>query len=156
MKKNVCIALFLSFLCFGAFSQSADKLTEMLNAQTVTIEQLSYFAANYLNLAGETATGEEALSALKEHIDFSRIQNTASALSAKDCAYLCCQVWGIRGGIMFRITKLPRYAFRELKALEIIPASTDPYTKISGRDALYIMTKCAQDAENNTSGEKEQ
>ena len=68
MKKNVCIALFLSFLYFGAFSQSADKLTEMLNAQTVTIEQLSYFAANYLNLAGETATGEEALSALKEHI----------------------------------------------------------------------------------------
>lgn len=155
MKKTVCTTLFLSFLCFGIFSQSADKLTEMLDSQTVTIEQISYFAANYLNLVGETATETEALGALKEHIDLSRIQTSGDALSAKDCAYLCCQVWGIKGGIMLRTTKLPRYAFRELKSLEIIPVSTDPRSKISGRDALYIMTKCAQYAEAKTTEEQQ-
>lgn len=151
MKKNVFLVLFLMTLYGSIFAQSADSVTELLIAKNVYLPQVSYFATVYLGLGSDEISYDDAVFLLEETIGFPEIKNPQEELTYKEFAYFCTRVWNITGTLMYRITKAPRYALRELKSLGYILPNTDPDTLVTGRDALTIMTKCAEYAEaNNT------
>jgi len=147
MKKNVFFILFLSILCIILSAQSADNVTKMLDSKTVTFNEVSYFAAAYLDLSQNTVDFDNAASVLQSAVTFPKLKNTEGALCFKDFAYVCMRVWDIPGSLNYRLFKSPRYALRELKAMRFVPPFTDPDAYINGRDMLYIMGKCAAAAE---------
>ncbi len=142
MKKTIIFITFFTFFCAGIFAQSAEKVTEMLETDTITLEDIAYFASIYLDLIGDETQDNIALSTLENHVDLSKITNREEGLTYTDFAYFCTQVWNIKGGIMLQITNAPRYAYRELRAKGFIKPEVFPNDHIAGFEALKIMTDC--------------
>lgn len=150
MKKNAFLVLFLMVFYNFISAQSADSVTELLNSRDVNLLQVSYFATVYLGLSTDEISYNDAVTVLDEYIKFPKIknsQNPRDALTYEELSYFCTRVWNIKGGMMYRITKSPRYALRELKSLGYVSSNIDPNILVPGRDALTIMTKCAEYAE---------
>ena len=141
MKKVKIFTLFFMFFCGIVSAQSADKVTKMIEAETVTLGDVAYFAASYFDLIDDNAENSEALIALEERVQYLKISNTEK-LTYDDLAYFCTQTWNIKGGIMLMLTNSPRYAFRELQAKGYISNSIYPNDAINGVEALTIMTSC--------------
>ena len=156
MKKIAFFALFSTLCCFLLSAQSADKVTEMIAAKNVTFNQAAYFAASYLALGSADMSDAEAAKILTETVHLPKLKNTEAPLSFQDFAYVCLEVWNIRGGINYRIFKSPRYALKELKALRFVPVLTDPGVPVNGREVLHIMQKCAAYVERNNLAEEAQ
>ena len=149
MKKIKFFVLFFVVFCNIISAQSADKVTEMIEVQTVNLEEVAYFASSYYNIIDETEDNIVALTELKKYFQYDKITTPETALSYEDFAYFCTQTWNIKGGLMLMATKSPRYAFKELQFMGYIPQSIDPSTKIDGIQALTIMTNCIEFAEIN-------
>lgn len=153
MKKNVFLSFFLLFFCALAFAQQADRITAMINAPNVTFNQAAYFASSYLGLGSENMSDAEAGKMLAAFSSFPKLSISEQPLTLKEFAYFCVKVWKIKGGIGYTVFKAPRYALKELKALGFVPVFADPDTCVTGRDALYIMGKCADYAETQNARE---
>lgn len=151
MKKNIFFILFLVFFGILLTAQSADNITKVLDAKTVTFNEVSYFAVAYLGLDKTAASFEDAPEILKASVSLPKFKNFDDALRFKEFAYICTRVWNIHNGLNYYIFKSPRYALRELKGLRFVPPFTDPDAYVNGRDMLYIMGKCAAEAEAGNS-----
>ncbi len=148
MKKVALVVLSITF-CVGGFSQSAQKVSQIVEAQEVSLFDVAYFAATYLNVVETTTSGEYSLNALERYAELSKIKDPASALTYKDFSYFCTQLWNIQGGLFLSLTNAPRYAFRELQAMNIIYSHIQPNDTITGAQALTIMTKVIEYSEEN-------
>ncbi len=148
--KKIAITIFLCVaFSLAAFSQSAEKVSQMVEAQTVSLLDVSYFAATYLDVVEITTSGEHSLGALKRQARLSKIEDTTSALAYDDFAYFCAQVWHIKGGLFYTLSNSPRYAFKELQSMNIIYPHIQPNDTITGAQALTIMTKVIEYSEQD-------
>ncbi len=147
MKKVQFFVLFFMFFCGIVSAQSADKVTEMIDAKTVSLNDVAYFAASYFGTIDENMSGSEALVILEKKVQYPKISNVEK-LQYDEFAYFCTQTWNIKGGIMLMATKSPRYALRELQAMGFISKSISPKDAINGIQALTIMTNCIDFAES--------
>ena len=149
MKKLAVALVLVALVSATAFSQSADIITQLLETNETTYGQAAYLAAVYKESVSETATEQDALQAMVDagYIDASK--SADSVIPLKDLAKLCARVTGIRGGLFYSLTHAPRYAYRELKAKGIVPQSSDPSQKVSGRDALAVLNGCIKLAGGN-------
>lgn len=57
-----------------------------------------------------------------------------------DLSLIVAKVGNMKGGLFYSIFKNSRYAFKELKALGILPEEADPSMLVSGRDVLAIFS----------------
>lgn len=149
MKKMIIVSVvFLSVL--AAHAQTADFVTEMLSAHGADYGQVSYLSAVYQDFVDETASYDEAFTALKNAGQLPYGVNKADTVNMAGLSYMMAELWPVKGGLMFRVTKgSPRYAFRQFKADGIIPVDADPSEKVSGTDVLTMYTAC-----QNTYGSK--
>ncbi len=154
-KTHFFISFFALFFCTMLIAQSADKVTNLIEAKEVTLEEVAYFASTYLELTNEDVEDEYALEALKEKVQLDRISQNTTALTYADFAYFCTQVWDIDGGIMLSLTKAPRYAFRELQYKGYISSTKLPQENITGLEALTIITQCIDYSIENETKEAE-
>lgn len=142
MKKQFILVLLsvLSVFCFG---QSADKITEIIKSKTVTYGQAGYLCVTAAGLENDDVSEIKAKRVLLERgiISSDRVMSD-DAITVKEFAWVCANTWNVKGSLMSKIFKAPRYAFRQMKADSVIPAEYDPDRKISGREALNIVTDC--------------
>jgi hypothetical protein len=61
---------------------------------------------------------------------------------------LLMRSFGIKGGIMYSLTKSPRYAYRELTYKNIIQGRADPAMNVSGGQLLFIINRALSLQEN--------
>ena len=148
MKKVKIFTLFLMFFCVVVSAQSSDKVTEMIEAKTVSLDDVAYFAASYFGVIDEKDSGAEALLELEKNTQYVKISNS-EILSYDDFAYFCTQTWNIKGGLMLMATKSPRYAFKELQSMGYVSQSIFPNDMVDGIQALTIMTNCIEFSEEN-------
>ena len=59
-------------------------------------------------------------------------------------AFLLCQLFDVRGGVMYGIFPGPRSAFNELLTRGLLPAYARPGGPISGPDALLVLRRFIQ------------
>lgn len=142
MKKAIFFLLFLINISFFAFSQKAESVSAMIESTEVTFSQVAYFAATYLEILPDIATEQEAMNALNLRGICSIPENPYKQLKCKEFAQICMNTWIRKGGIMYSITKSPRYAFREMQSLGLIDYNKYPNQSLSGKEALSIMSKC--------------
>ncbi len=144
MRKCIFILLILSACSFAAFSQSAEKVAEMVKSENVTIGQAAYFSATALGLVKDDESEENSMAALKDVGGLSDSADAGEFVTAKKVAEICSKTWVIKGSLMYSLLGTPRYAFRQMKADGVFPSSMDPDKKLSGREFLSIITDCIE------------
>ncbi len=143
MKKLIVIFLFVFTAgIMNISAQSAESVTKMLETKTVTVGQACYFTAVYLDLAGDDTSEAEAVSTLTEKGFINSSWKTEHPITMKQFSLLCSKTWKISASLLYIIFKSPRYAFKQMKALDIIPFDSSPNEKLSGTEVLNIYTKC--------------
>lgn len=143
MKKRFLVMAALILLCVAVVSaQSADALSKMIEADQVTVGDVSYFLAVYLDAVPESASGADAVRALQNADICSDDVGAFDVLTYKTFAGLLMRTWNVKGGLMYSITKADRYALRELQAAGFISAGADPQAVVSGYDALAVLNDC--------------
>lgn len=143
MKRFV--TLLLALFLFGAvYAQSADVITDMLAESEVTFGQVCYLSAVHQGFISENASFDEAIKALYEQGQIPQEADKNSPVVMANFAFIYAQMWNIKGGLMYRLTKgSPRYAFKQMKSDGVIDETADPKKIVSGVEALNIYTSCS-------------
>lgn len=134
-KLHIFIALFMLIVSFPLFSQSNEYLDTILSGEAVSLNDTAYLIL--LSKDGDTAGGQpeniQALLMEKYRIDGQGLTR------AKDLARLCMTEYQFGGGILFRVTKSSRYAFRDMKFLGLLGTVNNPDQVLSPEEVLRII-----------------
>ena len=148
MKKSILFCAAGLLLSAAVFAQSSEKLTELINTDKATFGQISYLAGVYTGKVAEDADYDTAVKTLSSEGIIGADKTADTEITLAELSYLCMKTTGLKGGLFYSIFPGPRYAFRELKAKNIIPPAADPSEKVTGRDAIAVLNGCLpQDGE---------
>lgn len=147
IKKKIFLLLFVLFASLG-FSQSADFVTEIINSEAITYEDVAYFCALNLGLVSDDATPSEAMVALDKANVYSMPNNSKEYIPYDALANMLMRTWGIKGGFFYSITKSNRYAFKELQNKGFIPTNVSSKESVSGIEMLNLITRCLEISED--------
>ena len=145
MKKSlVLIAIF--FFLFSALplsAQTAAELDVLLETPILNKALASRFVLGAVQLLPEGLAGADA-----ESTAFAIAQgngwlkgNADDPIKLKEAALLIMKAFDLKGGLMYRMAKSPRYAYRELLYRKVIQGRSDPAMKLSGRRLLAIIDR---------------
>ena len=144
MKKKFLI-LFSLLLGALVYAQSADVITEILEAEQATFGQVCYLAAVQQNLVDENASYDESVQALFDNKIIPNLEDPRAPIPLVDIAYIYSRLWPVKGGVMFRLTHgSPRYTFKQFQSDGILTSRQDPSDFVSGAKALSIYTACVK------------
>ena len=153
--KKVFIALIIVLISLsGLFAQNPDEVSKMIETEEVSVGQVGYFLAVYLELVPDVANGRASLDALGT-AGYGSFSNADAPITLSQLAGLCMKVWNVKGGLMYSIFKSNHYAFREFQSKGYISFSEDPMSHVSGYRALNLIYKCLE-FEGNTVADEEQ
>lgn len=143
--KKIIMLLVSIFISTSVFAQSADVITELLDAEKATYGEVCYLSAVQQNFVLDDASYEEAIHALRSQGQLSDAVNPDEYIKARDAAKIFASMWNVEGGLMFRITGgASRYAFKQLQSDGVIPSSKDPDQLVSGSEVLKMYTACVK------------
>lgn len=148
MKKRLFLAAVIVALSqFCLFSQSFDRITQILDSEKITAGQLSYLAATYMKAVDERADEKAAFDKLKEMGFFAENDSFDMTVSLKKVCAVFARAADIKGGLMYKLTKKSeRYAYKEFLARGYIPANSDPSMHVSGVNAVALFNSILEDS----------
>lgn len=144
MKKFFLISV-LVFSSFWIFAQ------QKFNLSVINYPKFEHVATHIVENTHTLYTSNKAepvQELIKAFPNLAKIKQN-KPLCYQDVAFIAMQSIGIRGGIFYSLFKTKHYAFKELQYLEIIDKNIDPNKKISGNEALNIITECITYYEGN-------
>ncbi|MDR3248079.1 MAG: hypothetical protein LBT39_04765, partial [Treponema sp.] len=140
--------LFLA-LCLSPrllYAQTAAEIDTLLAAPQVSYAQSARFvleAAEKLPITPLAGTKAEqtafSLAREKGWLPPSAAQDDPAILG--DLSLLIMKAFQLKGGIMYSLFPLPRYACRELAAKKIIQGRDDPNLTVSGTQLLHLVSR---------------
>ena len=134
----------IALLCFGAANLQAQYGLVMHSA--VTEDRLSVGASIRLlgvaagSLRPEIGLEEARVTLTRLGIRLPRDPDDAP-ISFGNFSFLLCQLFDVRGGVMYGIFPGPRSAFNVLLARGLLPAYARPGGMIRGSDALLVLRR---------------
>lgn len=144
MKKFISI-LFTMFVIFSVHAQSADVITEILETDQVTFGQVCYISAVEQGLIDEKDNYEKAIQVLADNELIPEVMDAYIPIPAVNVAFIMAEIWDIKGGLMFRLTKKsPRYSFKQFKVDGVIPPHVEPSDLITGPELLEMYNICSR------------
>ena len=143
MKKFVTLLLTL-FIATCVYAQSAEVITSILESEEVTYGQICYLSAVRQGLVAEDSSYDDAFGTLVQRGDVSADVSCSDVINLQNLSRIYTKIWdACDGGLMYRITKgSARYSFKLLKADGILTDKADPMDKVSGFEALNILSSC--------------
>jgi outer membrane protein OmpA-like peptidoglycan-associated protein len=136
-------------------SQStAAEIETLLNAKTITYAQASRFVLEAANVLA-TDNHEEAFNYAVQQNWLSKKLSSSDPARLNYISLLLMRSFDAGGGIMYSITKSPRYAYRELAYLSVIQNRSDPSMFVSGEQLLYYISRII-DGKDSRADEKRQ
>ncbi len=153
MKKTIIFTFIALIFSFSISAQNADLVTKIIETEKVSFSQIAYFSATYLEYLPDIATEQEAVNAISLRGICTIPENPYKPITYQKFAQICMNTWIKKGGLMYSITKSPRYAFREMQSIGLVDYAKYPNQSLTGKEALNIMSKCIKiyEAENNGS-----
>ena len=163
-RQILTLTLFILLLPVFAFAQTASELDFMLQADTVTAAKAARFVLGAADLlpagisGAEAGTSTERASAsegsplektaydMASQKDWIKV-SSGEAVTMKDTAFLIMKAFDLKGGVMYRMFKNPRYAYREMVYQKLIPGHSDQKMKVSGAKLLLILDRVMRNEE---------
>ena len=142
MKKILVCILAGLFSSVTAFSQSSEQFASILKSENVTYAQLAYLPAVQAQLISDDDSPEKAFEALSQNGYFSSTASANDEARLDEACLLYAKLLNLKGGLFYSLFHSKRYAFKELKAKNILPRESDPAMKISGRDSIDLFSSC--------------
>jgi len=132
---------FFIFLSSFAFAQNATDIDAILSTETISCEQAAWLVLGAADAPGFSGGAAEAFRYAMERgwLPAKAAPNGNARLD--EISLLIMQSHHINGGFMYTLTKIPRYAYRELVHLNIIQGRADPQMAVSGDLLLFILTR---------------
>ncbi|MBQ7620447.1 MAG: hypothetical protein IJS51_10025 [Treponema sp.] len=143
MKKFAALILLSVFACL-AYAQSAEKISQIIESQEISYGQSAWLALSYAEENGDQASYEQALSAATERGWLKSGAVSDSSISLQELCGIFVKAAGLKGGLLYRLSKADRYAFKELKANGTLDSAADPSMKVSGQNAVAILNACVK------------
>ena len=159
--KKVLGLFFMLLPVLPVITQSADKVTELLDTEKVTNGQIAYLIGSYKGLFDDDGTSVEirnkvdiiidpddatsnvdsaTFKALSESGYFPKNSKSTDAATLGGVSKAFAKMARFRGGVFYRLSYgYEKYAFRELQAKGIIPLDADPTENLSGKEAMGIL-----------------
>ncbi|MBR6583185.1 MAG: hypothetical protein IKK80_06240 [Treponema sp.] len=149
--KRIVISLFFLIVPMMVFSQSNDKISEILESSEISYGQACYISACAQNLIDDDSSYEDAIRVLFDKGQIPAIVGENEPIALANLTYIYAKLWNVKGGLLFRITKgSPRYSFKQFKSDSLIDERYDPTTVVSGWEALNLYTEGSYYYENQS------
>jgi outer membrane protein OmpA-like peptidoglycan-associated protein len=130
------LALFIVFIAAGGFlaAQTAEERDLILNTEEITCSQAAWFV-----LTAADAGSGDTFTAARENRWLPGRAEADSPIRLGELSLLIMRAFGLKGGVMYTLFPVPRYAFRELVYTQIIQGKNDSGSRLDGRDFLQIL-----------------
>jgi outer membrane protein OmpA-like peptidoglycan-associated protein len=137
----VSLLPFLSALIFGGFlhGQTAAELDALLDTREVTWAQACRFVLPAAGALDADSDPGAAFAAAREKGWLPRRAAADSPLNLGGLSFLIARSFSIKGSLLYALFPGPRYAYRRLDYLQLIPGLRDPSLKVSGEHLLGIL-----------------
>jgi outer membrane protein OmpA-like peptidoglycan-associated protein len=130
--------LFLLIIPLGGLqAQTAAEMDAMLEARTVSFARASRFVLAAADVADERPEAAYALALEKGWLPKKAAPDSPVRLG--ELCFLIMKAFNIEGSFLYALFPGPRYAFRELDYLKLIPGRRDPSLLVSGERVLQIL-----------------
>jgi outer membrane protein OmpA-like peptidoglycan-associated protein len=120
-------------------AQTAAEMDGLLETHAVTCAQAARFTLAAADIVGESSPPRAAYTLAVEKGWLPEDAAPDSPLSAGDISFLVMEAFGMKGSFLYSLFPGPRYAFRELDYLRLLPGRRDPALSVPGRDLLWIL-----------------
>ena len=157
MKKLFLVMLIVPALSLSAqtakLPSAAAEIDTLMRTNAVSAAAAARFILEAANLLPEGPSGplkgsEAETAAFNLALSKNWLKGAASdTVTLKDTAFLIMQSFGFKGGVMYSLTKSPRYAYREMIYNQLIQGSASPGMKVSGERLLHIIGKALSHSE---------
>lgn len=145
MRKNIIAATILfALLSSPVFSQTAEKLDPILDAERLTAGQAAYIAAASSGLIDGNESNSEALQALVERGLSGDTDSGDRTVRLDEFARMLMLSFDRDGGLLYKLFPGPRYALRELEFERVVQGGGDPAQPVSGQRAIRLSGRLRQ------------
>jgi hypothetical protein len=118
---------------------TADDIDTLLQTRAITYEQAVWLILRVAEIPNIGSSAEAYLYAISKDLLPSDGIKPQDAARLDNLSFLIMRTYNLKGGIMYRLRKTPRYAYRELLYMNIISGRVDPAMKVSGEQLLYYI-----------------
>ncbi len=154
--KKTCL-LFFSFLLFTVFSltaQSAGKIDQILGAENLSKGQACYLLGTFSGKLSEDISFQAAFEHYKD-LKMFKDDSAGDDVRLDEFADLILRNIELPKSFWYVITKSPYYALRHLKRMDLILAHKASSSSIKTADALNLLSKLSQLAEEEPEAKAE-
>jgi hypothetical protein len=130
-------ALFLGGALHG---QTAADMDELLDTRAITWAQACGFVLPAAGALDPDVSAETAFEMAREKGWLPKGASAQSPLNLGGLSLLIVQSFSIKKSLLFVLFPGPRYAYRQLEYLELMPGLRDPEMRVSGERFLNILS----------------
>jgi hypothetical protein len=123
----------------SAAAQSNTAVDRLLEQEKATVADAAYLILAASNIVAEADTQDTVMAALSARKLLPNTRSASDPISLGEVSFLIMQTLGIKGGLLYSIFPVPRYAARELASLRLIPGNPHPTRTVSGREVMHIL-----------------
>jgi hypothetical protein len=133
--------LFLLILFMGGFlhGQTAADMDELLDSREITWAQACRFVLPAAGALEEDAGTGAAFAAAREKGWLPKGAAAEGSVNLGQLSFLVSQSFSIKRSLLSALFPGPRYAYRQLDYLGLLPGLRDPGLKVSGEGLLRIL-----------------
>ncbi len=139
MKRLWALSALFVLAVMPLAAQQSSIMDTLLDQKEARYAEVVYMTLSAAGLVKEQATPQQAVSALSELGWKISSQAADSPITLGRYSELLMTAFTMKGGILYRIFKGPRYACRELGWLKIITSDVRPGRTLSGEEAVRIL-----------------
>jgi outer membrane protein OmpA-like peptidoglycan-associated protein len=144
-RRYTGLAGYICFLVLAFFTggflraQTAGEMDTLLETREINFTQASYFVLTAAETAGEKAEYDAMYALAREKGWLSRKAAPETPIRLGELSYLIMKAFDMKGSFLYSLFPGPRYAFRELDYLKLLPGRRDPALRVSGEQLLWML-----------------
>jgi hypothetical protein len=119
--------------------QTAADMDELLDSREITWAQACRFVLPAAGALEENAPASAAFALAREKGWLPKRAAQDSPANLGGLSFLIVQSFSIKGSVLYTLFPGPRYAFRQMDYLGLIPGPRDPALKVSGEQLVQIL-----------------
>ncbi|MDR0998416.1 MAG: hypothetical protein LBL70_05055 [Treponema sp.] len=131
------------------FAQTAAELDLLLETKEVSFAQAARFVLAVGDVADEKTEAARAYALAEEAGWLPKRAAPDKPVKLGELCFLIMGAFEMKGSFLYTLFPGPRYAFRELDYLRLIPGQRDPGLKVSGERLLQILETASNYREGN-------
>lgn len=139
MKKLLIV--FSVLLAFPLIGQQSNIIDDVISQRSIDLQNATYLALTAGDIIDESTEPSEALKVLQDLNWSIKKAETNRELTLGDSTVLLMNSLKVKGGIMYSLTKQPRYAYKEMVFRGILKPEEDLKRSISGIEFITILTE---------------